>query len=164
MTLRKNNISDNDVTLDNWKPREKQATLVCSQWRQDQIGDDFNQQPSIDDLHKIQMHLKKKIPDLDIMKAFGINAQTLVAIKKEKYDPVDGISLDNQSKIYKEFQLLKEQIDGLFNGLNFIADMVCNYRDEKVKFRHSMKTKTETKLFKKKRKTEDLEIEGDEEE
>src|SRR6185369_10416128 len=76
---------DDEVTLDNWKPTPKNDGIIQSEWRQKQIGNNFNQQPGIDELKKIDMYLKKKKSDADIMRAFGINAETLVAIKKNKY-------------------------------------------------------------------------------
>ncbi len=123
------------VTLDNWKPSTNKPKIIPSKWRQDSIGNDFNQQPGIDELHKILMHLKRKVSDSDIMKAFGINAQTLVAIKKDKYDPVTGISLDNQSKIYKEFKRLENKIEKIMRGLNYIAEIMFIEKSDLTKFK-----------------------------
>jgi hypothetical protein len=137
------------VTLDNWKPSTQQPKIVASQWRQDAIGTNFNQQPGLDELHKIHMFLKKKAADADIMKAFGITAETLVAIKKEKYDPIDGIALDNQSKIYKEFRKVEEKIEGFVRGLNYIAEIMFIDKEEKAKFKKSMKKPKKVKAVKK---------------
>ena len=124
------------VTLDNWKPSNEKPVIVASKWRQDAIGTNFNQQPGIDELHKIHMFLKKKASDAEIMKAFGITCETLVAIKKDKYDPVDGISLDNQSKIYKEFKRLEERIESVLRGINHIAEiMFIDKKEKAVKLR-----------------------------
>lgn len=127
------------VTLDNWKPTEYKPKIVASKWRQESIGTNFNQQPGIDELHKILMYLKKKASDADIMHAFGISAETLIAIKKDKYDPVDGISLDNQSKIYKEFKRLEDRIDSLLRGINHIAKCIFIDKKSKDEYKKSFK-------------------------
>jgi uncharacterized protein YktA (UPF0223 family) len=143
------------VTLDSWKPTEHNPEIVASKWREQQIGNNFNQQPGIDELQKIQMYLKRKAPDSEIMKAFGITSETLVAIKKDKYDPVEGISLDNQSKIYKEFKRLEERIDSLLRGIDYIGD--CLYTDDLSKFHFKQSFKKPPKKNKVK-KSEDYEI------
>ena len=127
------------VTLDNWKPTEHKPKIIASQWRQDAIGTNFNQQPGLDELNKIHMYLKKKASDSDIMKAFGINAETLVAIKKDKYEPVDGISLDNQSKIYKEFKRLEDRIDSLLRGIDYVAECMFSSKKDKAAYKKSFK-------------------------
>lgn len=113
--------SDN-ITIDNWKPRAKSLCIPKSEWRKKQINGNYNSEPGIDELKKIRMYLKRKYPDYQIMDAFGINCETLVAIKKGCYGPVDGISLDNQSKIYKEFERINKKIDRFIQALRFISD------------------------------------------
>ena len=140
---------EEEVTLDNWKPTKEKPKIVPSKWRQEQIGKNYNQQPNIDDLKKIHMFLKKKASDADIMHAFGINAETLIAIKKDKYDPVDGISLDNQSKIYKEFKKLEEKIESLFRGINHIADIMFIEKKDRTEFKKSFKKPKKEKCDKK---------------
>jgi hypothetical protein len=103
------------------------------------------------------MYLKKKASDSDIMKAFGINAETLVAIKKDKYDPVEGISLDNQSKIYKEFKRLENRIDSLFNGIDHIAECIFITEEDKKTYKNSFK---KTKAKKEKKVKKNLEYDG----
>lgn len=106
-------LDGDDLNIDNWRPSVQKKSIVQSKWRKEQIGTNFNQEPGIDELKKIHGYLNKKAPDAEIMKAFGITAETLIAIKKHKYDPVDGISLDNQSKIYKEFDSMANKIDAV---------------------------------------------------
>ena len=142
------------VTLDNWKPKAKKKVIVQSEWRKNQIGDNFNQQPGIDELKKIYMFLKKKASDAEIMQTFGIAAETLVAIKKDKYSPVDGISLDNQSKIYKEFKALTEQIAGLKRMVDVMADTMFVDKVSKDEFKKACK---KPKSQKKPKKYEDCE-------
>ena len=88
---------DGEESLDNWKPKAKKQELTQSEWRKNQIGDNFNQEPGLDDLDKIHSLIRKKAPDSEIMRVFGINAHTLIAIKERRYCPVDGISLNNLS-------------------------------------------------------------------
>ena len=147
------------ITLDNWKPTSEKPKIIASTWRQESIGTDFNQQPGIDELHKIKMYLKKKTSDSDVMKAFGITAETLIAIKKDKYDPVDGISLDNQSKIYKEFRNIESKIEGFLRGLNYMADVMFIDKEEKDKFKKSMKKSKKVKSIKKTKNEEFLDEE-----
>lgn len=117
---------DDMVTLDNWKPTEKKHTdeIIQSEWRQKTIGINFNQQPGLDELRKIEAYLKKKKADSEIMKTFGIDAETLVAIKKNKYCPINGISLDNLSKIYIEFKTVKESLVKLQRGADYLASIL----------------------------------------
>lgn len=143
-----------EITLDNWKPTLNKPKIIPSKWRQESIGNNFNQEPGIDELNKIHMYLKKKVSDAEIMNAFGINAETLIAIKKDRYDPVDGISLDNQSKIYKEFKRLEDKIDNMMRGLNYISECMFITKKDKELFKKSMK----------KQKKEVAKISNDEEE
>jgi hypothetical protein len=152
---------DEPVTLDNWKPSTEKPKIVPSKWREEQIGTNFNQQPGIDVLNKIHMYLKKKASDADIMHAFGISAETLIAIKKDKYDPVDGISLDNQSKIYKEFKRIEDRIDSLLRGINNIAECIFIDKKSKDEYKKSFKKPKKAAPGKKpkiKKKEEDEEI------
>jgi DNA gyrase/topoisomerase IV subunit A len=137
-----------EVTLDSWKPKAKIEGMPLSQWRQDQIGSNFNQQPGIDELNKIHAFIKQRKSDSDIMKAFGITAETLIAIKKDKYDPVEGISLDNQSKIYKEFKRLEERIDSLLRGINHIAECMFTTKADKAAYKKSLKKPKKEKVSK----------------
>lgn len=128
-----------DISLDDWKPTVKTPKIVQSKWRQESIGDDFNQQPGLDELRKIHTYLKKKASDAEIMRAFGISAETLIAIKKDNYSPVEGISLDNQSKIYKEFKRLEAKILSLSRGMKHIGKIMFIDEEEKLAFKKAMK-------------------------
>lgn len=119
-----------EITLDNWKQRKKEKTIIQSQWRKTQIGSDFNQQPGLDDLGKIAMFLKKKKSDAEIMHVFGISAETLIAIKKNKYCPVEGIALDNLSKIYNEFENLKKRMDKVERGADYLSKVLFLSEDD----------------------------------
>ncbi len=140
---------EDDVTLDSWKPSVKKKVIVQSEWRKNQIGDNFNQQPGIDELKKIYSFLNKKASDADIMKTFGITAETLVAIKKDKYSPVDGISLDNQSKIYKEFKSLTDQIATLKRMIEVMVDTMFVDKISKDEFKKACKKPKAQKKSKK---------------
>lgn len=148
---------DDGVTLDNWKPSAKERTVPKSKWREEQNAGNFNQQPGLDELHKIHMYLKKKYPDHQIMDAFGISAETLVAIKRDCYSPVDGISLDNQSKIYKRFNQVDKKLEKIEEALQLLTEV---FKPEDTVKRMAFKTL----VCKKKRapaKVQDLE--GEEE-
>lgn len=143
-----------EVSLDNWKPSLQKKGIVQSEWRKNQIGDNFNQQPGIDELKKIYSFLRKKASDAEIMRVFGINAETLVAIKKDKYSPVDGISLDNQSKIYKHFKSLEDKIAKLQKMIDVMVDTMFVDKIAKEEFKKLCK---KPKAQKKPKKYEDYE-------
>lgn len=134
---------DEEVTFVNWKPSQKKPNIVQSQWRKEQIGNNYNQQPGLDGIRKIQSYLKKKVPDAEIMQAFGISAETLIAIKLDKYDPVSGISLDNQSKIYKEFKIINDKLESLTGAINFIGRALFIDKQDKIAFRQSFQKQME---------------------
>ena len=121
--------SDKEVTLDNWKPSAKTKNAPNSEWRQKQNDGKYNLQPGIDDLKKIMMYLKRKYPDHEIMNVFGISCETLVAIKRNCYSPIEGISLDNQSKIYNEFTHLDKKLEIVMNALIFLSENIFSLKD-----------------------------------
>lgn len=123
------------ITLDNWKPRPKADEIIKSEWRQKQIGTNFNQEPGLDELKKIQVYLKKKKKDSDIMSTFGISAETLVAIKKNKYCPIDGISMDSLSKIYAEFKVLGDAILKLKRSSEYVAKTLFTKKADLKKYK-----------------------------
>lgn len=77
------------------------------------------------------------------MRVFGINAETLVAIKKGRYCPVEGIALDNLSKIHAEFNRLDNALTKVRRGIEYLAETLFidkkdlqdfkNYCDKKMK-------------------------------
>lgn len=144
-----------DVSIDDWRPRVKKAKIIPSEWRQEQIVSNFNQQPGTDELRKIYGFLKKNVPDYDIMNAFGISAEMLVAIKSGHYDPVDGISLDSQSKIYKEFRKIEDRIEALERGFQFLADCMFSHKDDFKALKKAMK-KPKKKSYDKRSKYEEM--------
>lgn len=115
---------DGEESLDNWKPKAKKQELTQSEWRKNQIGDNFNQEPGLDDLDKIHSLIRKKAPDSEIMRVFGINAHTLIAIKERRYCPVDGISLNNLSKIHAEFNKVERRADRLWDHILMIFGLI----------------------------------------
>lgn len=148
------NQEEEPVTLDTWKPKPKKTELAQSEWRKNQIGDNFNQQPGIDDLRKIQALLKKKKPDSEIMRVYGVNAETLVAIKDNRYHPVDGISLDNLVKIYNEFERLDRKIDKIRGYVLMIFSILFPKQDWKDAYKVYRKTIKEDNLKKQAEKSE----------
>lgn len=144
---------EDEVTLDNWKPTERKPSLQKSQWRQDQNNGHCNLEPGIDELAKINMYVKKKYADSEIMSVFGINSETLVAIKRGCYSPVDGISLDNQSKIYKEFARIDKKLSTFLDAFKFIADNLFTDKESSKR----LALQTILGVNKKKKKEEDEE-------
>jgi hypothetical protein len=121
--------------LDDWKPALKKDSLTQSQWRKTQIADNYHQQPGLDEIRKIQRHIESDQNHHDIMKAFGIDAKTLLAIKDNRYSPVEGIKLDNLSKIYKGFESLEKRFDCLYLALNLLADNVFAGKNDQLRLK-----------------------------
>jgi hypothetical protein len=117
--------SDDDaISLDDWKPSIKKKEIIQSSWRKEQIGNNFNQHPKRDDFKKIKMHLKSKVADAEIMDVFGITCETLMAIKQNRYSPINGISMDNLSKIYKEFDTIESNINKLNQAIKYLSKIL----------------------------------------
>ncbi len=116
--------NEEEVSLDNWQPIIVRKKIVQSNWRKDQIKNNFNQQPSLDDVRKIHAYLNKETPDSEILEAFGITSETLVAIKKDKYCPVDGIKFDTLTKIYKHFDFLERKLKYLSRANKYISKLI----------------------------------------
>ncbi len=109
-------------TLDSWKPSEKppENVIVQSEWRKNQIGKNFNQRPGIDEVKKIKASLKTgKGGDSEIMRVFGINAETLIAIKKGNYHPVDGIIPERSLSRYQ-----LERLETLEKAVKFMSEVL----------------------------------------
>lgn len=120
---------DDTVSLDKWTPKAIIPCVPKSEWRQKQIGGNYNQQPGLDELGKIKRYLEKNYPDHQIMDAFGLNAETLNAIKKDCYAPIDGIKFDNLSKIQREFAKIEAKLTRIFNALSFLGDNLWAPKD-----------------------------------
>jgi hypothetical protein len=134
-------FEEEEISIDDWKPREKSSIpkLVQSEWRRKLIGNDFNQEPDIDDVKKIKMYIKKKCSDAEIMATFGISADVLIAIKKNRYDPGDGIRADYIDKIYK---VLKEQAainKQTSKALEFISGAIFNTSEQIKAYKEHLK-------------------------
>jgi hypothetical protein len=111
-------------SIDDWRPTVHKRRIPRSQWREVANQGRFDLKPGIDELRKIEGYIRKKFDDYDIMEVFGINAETLIAIKHGNYDPLDGISLDNQSKIYREFKKVERDLQKISYALTMVADML----------------------------------------
>lgn len=144
-----------NINIDNWKPTAKRKTIIPSKWRQEQINGNFNQEPSIDDLKKILTYIKNDYSDAEIMHSFGINAKTMTAIKENRYSPVDGISLDNLSKIYSEFNKTHRAIEKIYELLNFFKHILMikdsDFKDYQKKKKEEQSQKAKKAREKKKR-------------
>ena len=75
-------------------------------------------------MRKIHSHLVNNVPDSGIMDAFGINCETLIAIKKDKYCPVEGIKLDTLDKIYKHFDFTEKKLAYLYRANKYLSKLL----------------------------------------
>jgi hypothetical protein len=137
---------DMTSSLDDWKPEIKKSDVLQSQWRKNQINDNYHQMPGLDELRKIKRHIEADKNHHDIMKSYGIDAKVLLAIKEDRYCPVEGIKMDTLSKIYKGFEALEKRFDCLYTALNLLADN--GFSDKETSKR--MQFKSLIKLSKKK--------------
>ena len=120
---------DDEITLDNWKPSPPAKKLIQSEWRKNQIGENYNQEVFRDDLKKIQAAIQKKFPDHEIMQTFGINAQTLVDIKERWVNPENGVmkgSLNTMADGSSDFGSIKKTISAIQTRLYGIG---CAFRE-----------------------------------
>lgn len=123
-TLDGSDQDDDFVSIDDWRPTPRNQKVPKSEWRQVQNAGNNDIQPGIDEINKIKGYVKKRLPDCQILEAFGITSETLVAIKRDKYCPLDGISLDNQSKIYNKFQEIQKNYDKIFDVLAYLGEVL----------------------------------------
>lgn len=120
------------ISIDTWKPTITPSHIIQSDWRKKEIGDNFDGRPSLDDLLKIRKHLKRLVPDYQIMQTFGISANTLMAIKRDKYCPVDGILTDNfmtqleefKKQISSDFRETRRKVTALEKRISTLAAMM----------------------------------------
>jgi hypothetical protein len=143
-----------DVTLDTWKPSEKKEGLIQSNWRREKIGDNFNQHVDYSDLRKIKAYLKKNASDYEIMRVFGITAEKLVAIKKNKYTPENGIEPDN-----KELDAIEDKLIILKIAIDYIAEMIFISEESRLDYESSCRKKAK-KAIKYKNKVKGICQEG----
>jgi hypothetical protein len=151
--------TDNKTTIDNWRPAEKSSKIIQSEWRKIQIGTNYNQQPGGDDVRKIIGYIKKRYADTEIMRAFGISAETLIAIKSNRYCPIDGIALSDLDKIHNEFNKFKKDIRNLLYAVEYISKSLFIDETELKKYKDYCKKKDKLKLQHKsqrKRRTDEL--------
>jgi hypothetical protein len=141
---------DDFESIDNWKPSEKSKKLITSEWRKNRIGNDFNQQPDLDDLIKIKSFLKKGYPDFEIMENFGINSEVLSAIKKNNYCAVEGIKLDNLTKIFNEFKKIENSISKNNLSIKYILKTICRKETKLNEYKEFIKKESKSKKAMKK--------------
>lgn len=119
---------EESVTLDNWKPTPKTHSFRApSKWRHEMNCRGLGyMEPGLDEIHKIRTYLKNKISDLEIMDQFAINADTLTAIKNNRYDPVDGI-LENQNQVLqRKCDLLEKRIEDIKKKIKSQVTTLCS--------------------------------------
>lgn len=125
---------DKEISIDEWKPSEKSNKIIQGEWRKKLIGDNFDQTPSLDDFKKIKMYLKREHSDSEIMGVFGINANTLMAIKEGRFCPIDGIELDNLSKVYNEFQRIDKRANKMEVSIKYLVKFLFKTPEELEKY------------------------------
>lgn len=143
---------EEEITLDNWKPTHQQPKIIQSKWRKEQIGENLNQEPSLDDIKKISFYIKKKIPDVEIMQTFGINSDTLVAIKRHRYSPTEGISYDTFCEIPFGFARIEDEVSYLRRGLEYISKVLFIQEEDKKMFIQYCENKNKPKNSRKYKK------------
>jgi len=130
------------ITLDNWRPRIiDESKIVRSNWRDQQNKGLEDIQPGLDELKKILVYIKKNKSETSIMDTFKISAETLIAIKKGLYDPVDGIYLDDHIKVIKQFQKVDKKLTKLQNAITFIAETMLDGMPQLELFQKLMGTR-----------------------
>jgi hypothetical protein len=138
-------VDANYVSLDDWKPSEKpKKKLIQSEWRKNKIQEDCNQDPGLDDFRKIKSAIKKGCNDHEIMINYGINAETIVAIKQDIYNPARGArhfhsyDLDlvkDGTKMFLEFQKIQDECYGIMQAMHFLNDILFNTAKDKKNFK-----------------------------
>lgn len=131
---------EKEITLDNWGRTHAPVFLVQSQWRKDRNKDFCNLLPSLSDVEKIQIHLKKNVPEFEIMKAFSMDSKTMHAIIEGRYDPATGIEKeknyvfkDKIERIEKRITICASAIGHLISLLLTTAQAKEFYRKTKLK-------------------------------
>ena len=109
-----NEIEDDEfVKIDDWKPSPKSNVFrKASNWRQE-VNNQFYgyMEPGLDEIKKIRAYLRNKTRDIEIMEQFGINADTLFAIKTNRFDPVEGIINNQTDVLFKKQEILEKRIE-----------------------------------------------------
>jgi hypothetical protein len=134
---------DDEVTLDTWKPSTPEKKLIPSKWRQEQMGNNYNQDVGGDELKKIKSALNKKFPDHEIMQAYGISAQTLVDIKEGRINPHAGITrgtlntvneFDEINSILKKISAVQARLYGINCAFRELAKILYGDKDQQKEF------------------------------
>lgn len=132
-----------DVSIDEWKPNLPEKKLIQSKWRKEIIGDNYNQEVGLDELKKINMALKKKRPDYEILQAYGISSETLVRIKEGKLTPDTGNmrgklesdnNFDELLAIRKKINVLQSRIYGITSTFKELAKILYSDKDQQMEF------------------------------
>lgn len=143
-----NNMNDMDVTIDNWKPEFREKKIIQSEWRKQQNNNDFNQSVGRDELKKIKFAIKNKYADHEIMKTYGINAETLIAVKENKINPELGIMRgkleeDETYKLIKKVNKLQGALYGINYALKELAKILFSEKEQQQEFLKLMNKRPE---------------------
>ena len=132
-----------EISMDDWKPNIPEKKLIQSKWRKETIGDNYNQDVGLDELRKINVAIKKKFPDHEILKAYGITAETLVRIKEGKLNPETGntrgkLDMDNNFDemlaMRKKISVLQTRIYGITSTFKELAKILYQDKDQQTEF------------------------------
>lgn len=107
------NKEEDGVTLDNWTPPKKEKLYrQPSKWRTEKNDAAYGyMEPGVDEIKKIRAYLRNRTKDIEIMKQFAINADTLFAIKTNRFDPVEGIIKNQTDVLYKKQEILDKRLE-----------------------------------------------------
>ena len=150
-----------EISIDDWKPNIPEKKLVQSKWRKETIGDNYNQDVGLDELRKINVAIKKKFTDHEILKAYGITAETLVRIKEGKLNPETGnmrgkLDMDNNFDemlaMRKKISVLQTRIYGITSTFKELAKILYSDKDQQQEF---------LRILDRKRKNERKDIEDE---
>lgn len=130
---------EENITLENWQPTLQKSQLIPSKWRLKIVKNNPNQHPDKNELLKIRRYIKRRVSDCEIMTAFGLSAETMIAIKKNNYDPIEGVGMDSQYKIIREFKEINFKIEALYRGMHFIASKIFTEKEQMDEFRKELR-------------------------
>lgn len=125
-------LNETTCSLDDWKPKQKFKRLVISKWREEYNEGKIDGDASLDDVEKIKSYIKKGYGDAEIMGAFAISCETMIAIKNNSYTPGDGIQRDLDS-VYNEFLNFREDMKERVTKLEHDRKVLLEYKKDTQK-------------------------------
>lgn len=147
-------------SIEDWRPSViKRRTVPISAWRQAQIAGNYNQKVGARDLKKIQGFIKRGAPEFEILESFGISAETLIAIKKNRYEAGTGIVDDRVEFVLEDIKPLLKKAHKYRKALDSIAvNLFPNHKDFAEATLYFIQQMQRDKLKKSKKSTQEDEI------